>query len=80
MTLNYSESIPPLVKGDSYKFKQVLLNLLHQSLAGAYKGSFKIMASMSYHKNNPYANVEIESSQNSTHKAESDSITKLTEE
>lgn len=29
LTMNFSDGIPTLVKGDSYKFKQVMLNLIH---------------------------------------------------
>jgi hypothetical protein len=80
VTMNLNDGVPPLVKGDSYKFKQVLLNLLHQSLAGTYKGFFKIIAGMSYIQNIPYINIDVESSQSAAHKAEAEEINNLAEE
>ncbi len=42
LTVNHSGDLPNLAKGDSTKFKQILLNIILQSLAGMYKGAMKL--------------------------------------
>lgn len=68
------------VKGDSFKFQQILLNLLLQSLSGTYKGIVKIKAEFEYIDEKPYINVEIENSKFELHKKENVRIHKLTQE
>ena len=80
MTFNYTDDVPVSVKGDSFKFQQILLNLLLQSLSGTYKGIVKIKAEFEYIDEKPYINVEIENSKFELHKKENVRIHKLTQE
>lgn len=46
--MSLSSDTPVMAKGDSFKFKQILLNLLLQSISGTYKGFVKIRTEMNY--------------------------------
>lgn len=42
------------------KFKQVLLNLILQSIQGVYKGEIRINAEMTFEKQTPSVRVDVE--------------------
>jgi len=42
------------------KFKQVLLNMILQSIQGTYKGSIRVSAEMTYENQTPSVRVDIE--------------------
>jgi len=49
-----------MIKGDANKFKQIVLNLILQTLSGTYKGSLKIKTETATYNNVPHLRVEIE--------------------
>lgn len=42
LTVTNAPDLPAAVRGDGFKFKQVLLNLILQSISGTYKGVVKV--------------------------------------
>lgn len=51
LTVNNANDLPNNARGDSFKFKQILLNLLLQSISGTYKGFVKVSTEMIYNEN-----------------------------
>jgi signal transduction histidine kinase len=48
LSMNHGSDIPISVKGDSFKFKQILLNLLLQSISGTLRGIVKIKSELTF--------------------------------
>ena len=67
-----------MARGDAVKFKQVLLNLLLQSIQGTYKGTVKVKTEMVKENNTPQVSLEIENSKFELHKKDNMRIMKLT--
>jgi hypothetical protein len=59
------------------KFKQVLLNLILQSIQGVYKGSIKIAAEMTFENQTPSLRVDIENTKLDVQKKDNMRIVKL---
>jgi hypothetical protein len=55
-----AQDLPVNIKGDSMKFKQVLLNMILQSIQGTYKSSIRVSAEMTYENQTPSVRVDIE--------------------
>lgn len=68
LSINHSNDVPLNAKGDASKFKQIMLNLLMQSLAGTYKGVVKLKTDLTYFDHIPHVSVEIENSKFELHK------------
>jgi signal transduction histidine kinase len=78
VTVSNASDLPNLARGDSFKFKQILLNLILQSISGTYKGFVKIKTEMSYSEVIPMVVVEIDNSKFELHKKDNMRIMKLT--
>ena len=59
------------------KFKQVLLNMILQSIQGTYKGSIRVSAEMTYENQTPSVRVDIENAKQDIQKKDSMRIVKL---
>lgn len=79
MTVTNANDLPATIRGDSFKFKQVLLNLLLQSVSGTYKGTVKIKTEVTYEESEPFVTVEIDNSKFELHKKDNMRIMKLTQ-
>lgn len=79
LTVTNANDLPATIRGDSFKFKQVLLNLLLQSVSGTYKGTVKIKTEVTYEESEPFVTVEIDNSKFELHKKDNMRIMKLTQ-
>jgi hypothetical protein len=79
LTVSSSADVPVMAKGDQFKFKQILLNLLLQSISGTYKGFVKIRTEMNYSEITPHIGIEIDNSKFELHKKDNMRIMKLTQ-
>jgi len=61
------------------KFKQVLLNLILQSISGTYKGFLKIRTDVTQIESTPHVSIEIDNSKFELHKKDNMRIMKLTQ-
>ena len=69
--------MPVSARADHMKFKQILLNLLLQSISGTYKGQVKINSEMTYEESVPHVKIEIENSKFELQKKDTMRIVKL---
>lgn len=79
LTVTNANDLPSTVRGDPFKFKQVLLNLLLQSISGTYKGVVKLKTEMVRHSDQPHVAVEIDNSKFELHKKDNMRIMKLSQ-
>lgn len=80
MALNpdYGESLPHYAVGDALCFKQILFNLLMQSMAGTERGFINISGICAKIKGKDYVNIEIENLKFDMSKAENMRLYKIT--
>ena len=69
--------MPVTARADCMKFKQVLLNLILQSISGTYKGQVKINSEVAYEDSIPHVKIEIENSKFELQKKDTMRIVKL---
>lgn len=80
LSVSNAADLPPSARGDAFKFKQVLLNLILQSISGTYKGFVKVKTEMITDGGIPHVAVEIENSKFELHKKDNMRIMKLTKQ
>jgi len=76
INMRFNEDLPPQCKGDGQKFKQILLNLIIQSITGTYRGILNIKAESVL--GGKALKVQIENSKFELHKKDNLRIHKLT--
>ena len=72
-----AQDLPISVRGDQMKFKQVLLNMIIQSIQGLYKGSIRIGAEMTFENSTPSVRVDVENLKVDLQKKDNMRIVKL---
>ena len=72
-----AQDLPISVRGDQMKFKQVLLNMIIQSIQGLYKGSIRIGAEMTFENSSPSVRVDVENLKIDLQKKDNMRIVKL---
>ena len=77
LQVNVAQDMPVSARADSMKFKQVLLNLILQSISGTYKGQVKINSEVTYEDSVPHVKIEIENSKFELQKKDIMRIVKL---
>lgn len=77
LTVSNANDLPSMARGDSFKFKQVMLNLLLQSIAGTLKGFVKIRTEVQYDSQDPMIQLDIENTKKEYIKKDNIKIVKL---
>ncbi|CDW81635.1 multi-sensor hybrid histidine kinase [Stylonychia lemnae] len=75
----YDNDLPTITFGDAIKFKQILLNLLLQSISGTQKGIVRIKAERFYQDSMPFLKVETDNSKFNFHKENNQRIWRFTQ-
>ena len=65
------------VRGDQMKFKQVLLNMILQSIQGIYKGEIRIAAEMTFENQAPSVRIDVENPKQDIQKKDNIRMVKL---
>lgn len=78
LTLSCGDSTPQFIRGDPVKFKQILLNLILQSISGIYRGFVRVKADVTQFERKPFLSIDIENSKFVLHKKDQLRIHKLT--
>jgi signal transduction histidine kinase len=77
LTVTHDSDAPSAVKADPAKFKQVLLNLLLQTISGTYKSSLRIKTELCSQFSSPHLKIEIDNSKLEIHQQEQKRISKV---
>ena len=75
LTFNHGADLPNMAKADGTKFRQILLNVLEQTLQGTVKAGVKISTTLQNENGVPHLCVEVENTKGE--KADGDKIYKM---
>lgn len=77
LSVSNANDLPSIARGDSFKFKQITLNLLLQSIAGTIKGAVRIKTEILHDQAQPMVCVEIDNQKKEVMKKDGMKMAKL---